>query len=241
MSRCASCLLEREDSLAMPLEAFWEDLSACTDCPHFNTDEASSGGKPMPIALLVQRHREAARALRKSRNESNKLRGELEDLRHEAQRFEDRVARLEVLHQTSTEELSAQVALAREQEQALRELSTPILRLSKGVLALPVIGRVDSGRADVMMTKLLAELSSRKAKHAILDLTGVSEIDAETANHVLRIVSAARLLGAEVLLTGLRGDVARMMVGLDIDTSRMTTLPTVEEALDRCLSRKRGA
>lgn len=221
----------------MAVEAFLEELSECTDCP---LTKDANGPRALPLTLLVRKHREAARALRKGRNEANKLRGEIGDLRQEAQKFEDRVNRLETLHRTSTEELEAQVALAREQEQALRELSTPILRLSKGVIALPVIGRVDSERANVMMSKLLGELSERQAKHAILDLTGVSEIDEETANHLLRIVSAARLLGAEVLLTGLRGEVARMMVGLELDSSRMTTLPTVEEALRRCLSRSRA-
>ena len=235
MSRCASCLLERQDASSLSPEDFQEQLSQCTECP------LVSGETAIPaIRLLVQKQRDAARASRKQRNETNKLRAENAELRAESHKYEDRVTRLEVLHQSTTQELEAQVALAREQEQTLRALSAPILRLSKGVIALPVIGRVDAARADVMMKNLLAELSERQANSAILDLTGVSEIDGEAANHLLRILSAARLLGAEVLLTGLRGEVARMLVGLDFDPSRFTTLATVEEALRRCMSRARS-
>jgi rsbT co-antagonist protein RsbR len=234
MSPCDPCLLERESAADMPLDAFQEALFACGECPL-----VSGEGAPPAVRLLVRKQREAARALRKQRNEAAKLRAELEDLSNAAKVYEHRVARLESLHRASVQELEAQVALAREQEQALRELSAPILRLSRGVLALPVIGRVDGARADVMMSKLLAELSERQARHAILDLTGVEAIDAETADHLLRILSAARLLGAEVLLTGLRGEVARMLVGLDFDPARVTTLSTVEEALRRCMSRAR--
>jgi len=235
MSRCGGeCLLLAESAAAMPVEDFHEALTGCNECPLLSGESAAS------LKLLAQKAKEAGRLLRKQRNETNKLRAEVGELGAAASRYEDRVQKLELLHQASTRELEEQVELSRHQEQTLRELSAPILRLSRGVIALPVIGQVDRARADVMMNKLLGELATRHVRHAILDLTGVDSIDAETADHLLRILSAGRLLGAEVLLTGLRGEVARMLVGLDFDPTSVTTLSTVEEALKRCMAKPRG-
>jgi len=234
MSACEHCLLEEPSSARMTLEAFQEALASCDACPLIHGEAASPA-----IKLLVQKHREAARVIRRQRSDANKLRAELGEIGASAEKYEERVSRLEILHQASTRELEAQVELARRQEEALRDLSAPILRLSRGVIALPVIGRVDRARADVMMGKLLAELSERQVQYAILDLTGVEAIDAETADHLVRILASARLLGAEVVLTGLRGEVARTLVGLDFDPASVTTLASVEEALRRSTARPR--
>ncbi|UQA55010.1 STAS domain-containing protein [Polyangium aurulentum] len=231
MSRCASCVLERPESMTAPVEAFLDELAGCEACPLVEGPDA-----PAAVRLLVHKHREALRLIRRLGSDARKLRREVDDLAQEAERYEDRVAKLESLHQTSTRELEAQIEHSRAQEEAMRAMSAPVLRLGRDVVALPLIGKVDRARADVLMGKLLDEIRDRSVRNAILDLTGVADIDAETADHLLRILAAARLLGAEVMVTGMRGEVARTLVGLDFDPTRLVALGTVEEALRRCRS-----
>src|SRR6185503_2828894 len=93
------------------------------------------------------------------------------------------------------QELRVNLDIIQRQEAAIRAMSTPILELWEGVLTMPVIGRVDSGRAAQMMEQLLVEITQKRARITILDLTAVEIIDADAANHVLRLVRAAALLG----------------------------------------------
>jgi anti-anti-sigma regulatory factor len=221
--------------MAQPIEAFLDELAGCEACPLAEGPDA-----PAAVRLLVHKHREALRLIRRLGSETRKLRRELDELAFEAEHYEDRVAKLENLQQTSTRELEAQIAHSRAQEEAMRAMSAPVLRLGRDVVALPIIGKVDRARADVLMTKLLDEIRDRSVRHAIVDLTGVAEIDEETADHLLRILAAARLLGALVMVTGMRGEVARTLVGLDFDPTRLVALGSVEEALRRCRASRRG-
>jgi anti-anti-sigma regulatory factor len=221
--------------MTAPVEDFLDDLAGCEACPLVEGPDASA-----VIRLLVHKHGQALRLIRRRGSDARKLRREVDELAQEADRYEHRVAKLEYLQQTSTRELEAQIAHSRAQEEAMRAMSAPVLRLGPDVVALPLIGKVDRARAEVLMGKLLDEIRDRSVRHAILDLTGVADIDAETADHLLRILAAARLLGAEVMVTGMRGEVARTLVGLDFDPTRLVALGTVEEALRHCrASRKR--
>jgi len=120
------------------------------------------------------------------------------------------------------------------------QLSTPIIKIWNGVLMIPLLGAFDAVRASDMTERLLTAIQVERASYLILDITGVAEIDAPTANHFLRIVQATRLLGAETLITGLRPAVATALVALGVDLSSLNTLRTAEAALRHCQSRTRS-
>lgn len=113
------------------------------------------------------------------------------------------------------------------QSEALRELSTPLLPLADGVIAMPLIGTLDAARAQQVMEKLLEGVSRLRAHTAILDITGVRSVDADAADALLRVASATRLLGARVILTGIAPDVARTLVDLQADLAGITTRDTL--------------
>lgn len=233
--RCEVCVLEEPGGAGLAVDAFLDRLVACTECPLL-----AEGKAPEPVRLLVRRHHEAARLVHRLESRVRKQQGEIQELYAETEKQDARVAKLESLQQASTRELQEQIALAQRQEAALRALSTPILRVWEDVLALPVIGALDRARAEAMMASLLDEIQARGARWAIVDLTGVGDVDAATADHLLRIFHAARLLGAELILTGMRGRVAQALVDLGVDLSAVRAVGSVEEALRACMRAARG-
>ena len=133
-------------------------------------------------------------------------------------------------------------AAAREQiitDQALSmlELSTPVVRLWDGIIAVPLVGTLDSARTQVVMEKLLETLVTTGADHAVLDITGVPTVDTEVAQHLLKTVNAARLLGAECIVCGIRPQVAQTIVSLGIEFGDIATKATLADALAYALSR----
>lgn len=228
--RCESCLLEREDSETMPLDAFSEQLYRCDECPLFTGQEGKG-----PIRLLVQRYRELMRALRKTRNAVRTKDAELDDLKNTLDRYEDRIGVLESFQKASSMETEAELArrlsLVEQQKRAIAAMSAPILQAGEGILALPVIGVLDETRAESMIQRLLDEIRKTGARHVILDLTGVEHVDTATMHHLFRLFGAARLLGARVVVTGLRSDVANTMVSLGADLSQVTAIRDVKRAL----------
>ncbi|WP_437758240.1 STAS domain-containing protein [Sorangium sp. So ce1389] len=111
----------------------------------------------------------------------------------------------------------------RTQAKTLLELSAPIVPISQGVLVLPLVGALDAARAQQMMESLLGKVIERQARVAIIDVTGVPHIDTSSANALLQVARAVRLLGAQVVLTGIRPEVAQAIVGLDIDLAGIAT------------------
>ncbi|WP_438024172.1 STAS domain-containing protein [Sorangium sp. So ce233] len=111
----------------------------------------------------------------------------------------------------------------RMQAKTLLELSAPIVPLSQGVLVLPLVGALDAVRAQQMMENLLGKVVERQARVAIIDVTGVPHIDTTSASALLQVARAVRLLGAQVVLTGIRPEVAQAIVGLDIDLAGIVT------------------
>src|SRR5215470_2338891 len=129
------------------------------------------------------------------------------------------------------------VADAADQADAMLELSTPVMKLWEGVIAVPLVGTLDSARTQLVMEKLLETLVATGAGHAVLDITGVSTVDTEVAQHLLKTVSAARLLGAECIVSGIRPQVAQTIVSLGIEFGDIATKATLADALAYALGR----
>ncbi len=132
------------------------------------------------------------------------------------------------------DEIENQVETIRRQQSAIQELSTPILQLWDNVLALPVIGVVDTRRSAEIMERLLQEITERQSRYVILDITGVEVVDTRTADHFIKVIKAAELLGSTCILTGIRPAVAQTLVDLGIDLSTITTLRNMQEGLKEC-------
>lgn len=156
----------------------------------------------------------------------------------ERKRVEERLAQEVEERKTIEESLRENLRLVGRQQEALRALSTPILTLAEGVLAMPVIGQVDSDRATDMMQSLLEAIVTRAATFTILDLTGVEVIDASAAENVMRIVSAAGLLGTQCLLSGLSPALAKTIVEIGVDLSSVATFGALESALRYAINAK---
>lgn len=130
--------------------------------------------------------------------------------------------------------------LIRSQAAALRELSTPLVPISAGVLAMPLVGVLDSARVRQVLETLLEGIVRHAAERVILDVTGVGVVDTAVANALLQATQAAKLLGAEVILTGLRPDVAQTIVALGVDLPGLVTHGTLETAISYALRGRKG-
>jgi len=148
--------------------------------------------------------------------------------------------RKEVEERAATErELREKLDVIARQDEAIRALSTPIIEVWDGTLALPVIGTVDRSRAARMTLALLDAIAAKQAEFAILDLTGVTTVDEETANHLLDIAKAASLLGSDCLVSGVAPAVARTLVELGaIEGATFKTFATLQSALRHALGRR---
>jgi rsbT co-antagonist protein RsbR len=123
------------------------------------------------------------------------------------------------------------------QQQELLELSTPVVTLWQGVLALPVIGTLDSARTQVVMENLLQRIVESGAAIAIIDITGVPTVDTLTAQHLLKTVAAARLMGADCIISGIRPQIAQTIVHLGVDLGTVVTKATLADAFAVALRR----
>ena len=126
--------------------------------------------------------------------------------------------------------------IARQQEEML-ELSTPVVLLWDGVLGLPVIGTLDSARTQVVMENLLTRIVETGAEIAIIDITGVPTVDTLVAQHLLKTVAAARLMGAECIISGIRPQIAQTIVHLGVDLQDVITKATLADAFAVALKR----
>jgi rsbT co-antagonist protein RsbR len=140
------------------------------------------------------------------------------------------------LHTTEVYLHTRQELIARQQQDML-ELSTPVVKLWEGVLALPMIGTLDSSRTQVVMESLLDRIVETGSDIAILDITGVPTVDTLTAQHLLKTVTAARLMGAECIISGIRPQIAQTIVHLGVDLGDVITKATLADAFKLALSR----
>jgi rsbT co-antagonist protein RsbR len=135
------------------------------------------------------------------------------------------------LKNAEVERLQMQADIIAAQQAALNELSTPLIPISERVVVMPIIGSVDSRRAQQVMETLLEGIGERNADTAIIDITGVSVVDTQVANALLQAAQAVRLLGARVVLTGIRPEVAQTLVGLGVDLSVIDTRASLQDGV----------
>ena len=126
------------------------------------------------------------------------------------------------------------------QQRELLELSTPVVQLWENILALPLIGTLDSERTQIVMESLLQKIVSTGAALAIIDITGVPTVDTLVAQHLLKTVAAARLMGADCIISGIRPQIAQTIVHLGVDLSAVTTKATLADAFLVALRRTQG-
>jgi rsbT co-antagonist protein RsbR len=135
-----------------------------------------------------------------------------------------------------TEELEQErLETIERQRMAIADLSAPIMDVWDGVIALPVIGLVDTQRSVELTERLLERISTSNARSVIVDVTGVDVVDTATANHLLQMIRAASLLGAFCVVSGISPQVAQTLVQLDVDLTMIRTVRNLKEALKECL------
>lgn len=131
-------------------------------------------------------------------------------------------------------ELEAKLATIERQQSAIRDLSTPIIELWDDVLTLPIVGVVDTQRSVEMTARLLRRIAESSYRCVIIDVTGVDVVDTMTADHFVKMIRSARLLGAYCVVTGVSPDIAQTLVRLDVDLGGVKTLRSLKEGLKDC-------
>ncbi|HTJ86315.1 MAG TPA: STAS domain-containing protein [Bryobacteraceae bacterium] len=122
--------------------------------------------------------------------------------------------------------------IIREQQEAIRELSTPVLQVRERLLILPIIGVIDPQRARQLTEQLLRGIRSNRAKVVVIDITGVPAVDSTVANHLVQTVDASRLMGATVIVTGLSSEIAQTLVTIGVDLTRMKTVGDLQGGIE---------
>jgi rsbT co-antagonist protein RsbR len=140
------------------------------------------------------------------------------------------------LHTIKTFQASREEVIGRQQTELL-ELSTPVVKLWDGILALPMIGTLDSARTQIVMESLLQKIVETEAQIAIIDITGVPTVDTLVAQHLLKTVTAIRLMGADCIISGVRPQIAQTIVHLGVDLQGVTTKANLADALALALKR----
>lgn len=138
---------------------------------------------------------------------------------------------------TIDEHLKGREQVIRRQQQELLELSTPVVQLWKDVLAVPLIGTLDSARTQIVMESLLQKIVDTGASIAIVDITGVPTVDTLVAQHLLKTVAAARLMGADCIISGIRPQIAQTIVHLGVNLEDVITKATLADAFQVALKR----
>jgi rsbT co-antagonist protein RsbR len=161
-------------------------------------------------------------------------------LRDQPEAFADRIWRATsvmdglALYTTEVFQKSREDLITRQQQEML-ELSTPVVELWQGILAVPLIGTLDSNRTQVVMQNLLEAIVAKSASIAIIDITGVPTVDTLVAQHLLRTVAAARLMGADCIISGIRPQIAQTIIHLGVDLGNVVTKATLAAAFQIAL------
>jgi rsbT co-antagonist protein RsbR len=138
---------------------------------------------------------------------------------------------------TTEEYRKGREAVIARQQRELIELSTPVVKLWDGVVAVPLIGTLDSERTQIVMESLLERIVDTNSTMAIIDITGVPTVDTLVAQHLLKTVAAARLMGADCVISGIRPQIAQTIVHLGLTLSEVTTKATMADAIAHALDR----
>jgi rsbT co-antagonist protein RsbR len=192
---------------------------------------ATQGFTPAQVATFVFSLKQALfkRTTESLRNEAAALAGTLWD----ATTLLDALG----LYTTEVFQHAREQIIARQQEELI-ELSTPVVQLWEGVLALPLIGTLDSERTQVVMESLLERLVATSSSIAVIDITGVPTVDTLVAQHLLKTVAAAQLMGADCIISGIRPQIAQTIVHLGIDLSSVATKASLADAFALALKRR---
>lgn len=159
----------------------------------------------------------------------------IDELRTAAQRRDEAMKAMTEARAALEEKLDT----IRRQQIAIRDLSAPIIDLWEGILTLPIVGTVDSQRAVDITEKLLQRVADTNAACVIIDLTGVDVVDTMTADHLIKLVKSARLLGTFCVVTGIGPEIARTLVDLGVELHELITLKRLREGLQACLAHLR--
>ncbi len=192
---------------------------------------ASQGFSPTETALFVLSFKQAlfARLRQEYANDPEAF----ADRIWQATQMLDQLGLFTVESYTKTRE-----SVISRQQQELLELSTPVVELWTGILALPLIGTLDSGRTQVVMQNLLEAIVAKEADLAIIDITGVPTVDTLVAQHLLKTVAAARLMGADCVISGIRPQIAQTIIHLGVDLGSVITKATLADAFRLALKKK---
>jgi len=166
------------------------------------------------------------------RREQSKAPDKLFDILWVATEMLDRLALF-----TTEAYIATREELIARQQQELLELSTPVVKLWDGILALPIIGTLDSSRTQVVMENLLQTIVATNSRYAIIDITGVPTVDTLVAQHLLKTITAARLMGAECIISGVRPQIAQTIVHLGINLEDVVTKAKLSDALALALQK----
>jgi rsbT co-antagonist protein RsbR len=150
---------------------------------------------------------------------------------------EESIQKLEAARRETEEKL----ATIEQQRMAIRDLSTPIIELWDNILTLPIVGVMDTQRSVEMTERLLQRISQGKARCAIIDITGVEVVDTATANHFVKMVAAARLLGTHCVITGISPFIAQTLTQIGVELRGVKTLATLRDGIQECLQYLRGS
>ena len=195
-----------------------------------SASRARQGFSPADVAMFVLSLKQPV--VTSIRAELSKNQDKLFDTVWEATELLDRLA----LFTTETF-MAVREELIIRQQQELLELSTPVVKLWDGILALPIIGTLDSARTQVVMESLLETVVATNSKYAIIDITGVPTVDTLVAQHLLKTITAARLMGAECIISGVRPQIAQTIVHLGINLEDVVTKAKLSDAFALALDR----
>lgn len=206
----------------------WED--ARNLLKDISASRARQGFSPSDVATFVLSLKQALFGA--IRSASGKNQDQLFDTVWSATELVDHLALL-----TTEAFMSAREELISRQQQELLELSTPVVKLWDGIVALPIIGTLDSSRTQVVMESLLQTVVATNSKFAIIDITGVPTVDTLVAQHLLKTITAARLMGAECIISGVRPQIAQTIVHLGINLEDVVTKSKLSDAFALALQR----
>jgi rsbT co-antagonist protein RsbR len=204
-----------------PVRAFLDDLSRQRVLAGFSSDETAT--------FIFSLKRPVFDALRE---ESGTDVAGLSDALWAATELLDKLG----LHTIKAFQTSREQVISRQQMELL-ELSTPVVKLWDGILALPMIGTLDSARTQIVMESLLQKIVETESQIAIIDITGVPTVDTLVAQHLLKTVTALRLMGADCIISGVRPQIAQTIVHLGVDLQGVTTKANLADALALALKR----
>jgi rsbT co-antagonist protein RsbR len=191
---------------------------------------AERGFSPSETAMFIYSLKQPF--FERIRDQSGKDAGRLADLTWELNQIVDKLG----LYTVEVFQRGRDAIISRQQQEVL-ELSTPVVTLWDGILALPLIGTLDSARTQVVMETLLQRIVDSGAAIAIIDITGVPTVDTLTAQHLLKTVAAARLMGADCIISGIRPQIAQTIVHLGVDLGTVVTKATLADAFRVALQR----